>query len=159
MATNGRQPQGRPQGRTVVLEPEDQEGTRDVHDVGALEQIARGEIDIQITTARRFPRSIEQFQKKALSMATIDEETAASCFYVLPKRKGARRPSKARRRASPRSRPPPMATWRSPAASSRKAIASSPRRAPPGTSRTTCAASSKCAAASRAATAAATPTT
>jgi hypothetical protein len=78
---------GRPdQGRTEVLDSDD---VRNVNDVGALEQIARGEVDIQISTARRFPRSIEAFQKKALSMATIDEETAASCFYVLPKRKGA----------------------------------------------------------------------
>jgi hypothetical protein len=84
---NGRQNARPTQGRTVVMDPEDHESSRDVHDVGALEQIARGEVDIQIATARRFPRSIEQFQKKALSMATIDEETAASCFYVLPKRK------------------------------------------------------------------------
>lgn len=78
---------GRPQTqeRTVVLDREDEQ---DVPHAGALEQLARGEIDIQIATARRFPRSIEVFQKKALSMATIDEETAASCFYVLPKRKG-----------------------------------------------------------------------
>jgi hypothetical protein len=85
---NGRSQQGRSaqNGRTVVLEPD--ESIQDVHHAGALEQLARGEIDIQIATARRFPRSIEGFQKKALSMATLDEETAASCFYVLPKRKG-----------------------------------------------------------------------
>jgi hypothetical protein len=83
---NGRQSGRGTQDRTVVLEQD--ESTQDVHHAGALEQLARGEIDIQIATARRFPRSIEVFQKKALSMATIDEETAASCFYVLPKRKG-----------------------------------------------------------------------
>lgn len=43
------------------------------------------EIDIQISTARRYPRSISQFRKSALSMATADEETAASCFYSLPR--------------------------------------------------------------------------
>lgn len=48
----------------------------------------RGEIDMQIATARRFPRSIKAFQDKALAMATLDEETAASCFYSLPKRRG-----------------------------------------------------------------------
>jgi hypothetical protein len=59
---------------------------------GMLEQQTRGEIDIQIVTARRFPRSIKTFQEQALSMATIDEETAASCFYTLPKRKGSDKP-------------------------------------------------------------------
>jgi len=60
----------------------------DVPTVGALEAQTRGEIDIQIVTARRFPRSIETFMRKASGMATLDEDTAASCFYVLPKRKG-----------------------------------------------------------------------
>ena len=49
----------------------------------ALEALARGEIDIQITTAKRFPRSVRQFRDDALSMATISEETAAACFYAL----------------------------------------------------------------------------
>lgn len=88
MAMKERQQPTRPQGRTEVIDADESE--RDLgSSAGPLEQIARGEVDIQIATARRFPRSIEAFQKKALSMATIDEETAASCFYVLPKRKGA----------------------------------------------------------------------
>lgn len=45
------------------------------------------EIDIQIATAHRYPRNMEQFKAEALSMATIDEETAASCFYKLPRKK------------------------------------------------------------------------
>lgn len=49
----------------------------------ALESITKGEIDIQISTAKAHPRSIEKFRKKALGMATIDVETAASCFYKL----------------------------------------------------------------------------
>lgn len=53
--------------------------------LGALEQLTRGEIDVQIVTAKRFPRSIETFKKRALSMATLDVETAAACFYVLPR--------------------------------------------------------------------------
>jgi hypothetical protein len=138
---------GRPdQGRTEVLDSDD---VRNVNDVGALEQIARGEVDIQISTARRFPRSIEAFQKKALSMATIDEETAASCFYVLPKRKGAEKAIEGPSARLAEIAPPRTATWPSPGASSKRATASSSRRAPPGTSRTTCGASSKSAAASR----------
>lgn len=50
----------------------------------ALEAVTRGEIDIQIATAHRFPRSMAQFKARAISMATIDEETAASCIYSRP---------------------------------------------------------------------------
>ncbi len=42
-------------------------------------------LDIQIATAKRYPRSIAQFRKEALSMATLDQETAASCFYSMPR--------------------------------------------------------------------------
>lgn len=52
---------------------------------GALEQQTRGEVDVQIVTARRFPRSIRTFIQSATEMATLDEETAAACFYALPR--------------------------------------------------------------------------
>ena len=55
---------------------------------GALEAIARGEVDVQVTTAKRFPRSIKRFREEALTLATLDQETAASCFYKLPPRRG-----------------------------------------------------------------------
>jgi hypothetical protein len=51
----------------------------------ALEAINRSEIDMQISTAKRYPRSLEKFRKSALAMATVDEETAASMFYALPR--------------------------------------------------------------------------
>jgi hypothetical protein len=50
----------------------------------ALEAITRGEIDVQIATAHRYPRSIEMFKKRAIAMATIDIETAESCLYCRP---------------------------------------------------------------------------
>lgn len=50
----------------------------------ALEAITRGEIDVQIATAHKFPRSIEVFKKRATEMACIDEDTAASCLYARP---------------------------------------------------------------------------
>ncbi len=50
----------------------------------ALDVMTRSEIDVQISTAHKYPRSIQNFKKKALSMATLDEDTAASCFYVRP---------------------------------------------------------------------------
>jgi hypothetical protein len=51
----------------------------------ALEAINRSEIDIQITTAKRFPRSVDTFKKEALSLATLDEDTAGSMFYAVPR--------------------------------------------------------------------------
>lgn len=50
-----------------------------------LTQMMRGEVDMQVATAKRYPRKLTTFQREALSMATLDEDTAASCFYVLPR--------------------------------------------------------------------------
>lgn len=50
-----------------------------------IEQQTRGEVDSQIATAKRFPRSLRQFKQKALELATLDEDTARGCFYVLPR--------------------------------------------------------------------------
>lgn len=49
-----------------------------------IEAITRAEVDVQIATAHRFPRSMASFKKRALEMATLDEETAASCMYSRP---------------------------------------------------------------------------
>jgi hypothetical protein len=52
----------------------------------ALGVISRAEIDIQIATAKAYPRSMKAFQHSAIEMATIDQETAESCFYRLPRK-------------------------------------------------------------------------
>lgn len=49
----------------------------------ALEAQVRAEYDVAVVTAHRFPRSLTKFRSAALSMATIDAEVAASCFYRL----------------------------------------------------------------------------
>lgn len=52
----------------------------------ALEAISRAEIDMQISTARRFPRPPpSKIKADMLSMATMDEETAGACCYALPR--------------------------------------------------------------------------
>lgn len=51
----------------------------------ALSLITKAEIDMQISTAKAFPRSLKMFLDKAMSMATISEEVAASCNYALPR--------------------------------------------------------------------------
>ncbi len=64
------------------------EHTEIVTDTSALGQIERAQIDMQIATARRYPRSLSLVKSKMLSFATLDEETASGCFYTLPGRKG-----------------------------------------------------------------------
>ena len=51
----------------------------------ALEAQVRGEIDIQISTANAYPRSITKFLDNALTLCTYDEETAQACIYSLPR--------------------------------------------------------------------------
>lgn len=52
---------------------------------GAIEGVSRAEVIMQMEFARKYPRSVTQFKREALTLATEDEETAASCFYALPR--------------------------------------------------------------------------
>jgi hypothetical protein len=55
----------------------------------ALEAISRAEIDMAIATARRYPQhqpgQLSTVKQAMMTFATLDEETAASCFYSLPR--------------------------------------------------------------------------
>jgi hypothetical protein len=51
----------------------------------SLYLLTKAEIDTSVATARAWPRSLDKFQKKALSMATLSEEIASSCSYALPR--------------------------------------------------------------------------
>lgn len=50
---------------------------------GALAALNRSEIDMQVATAKRYPRSMATFKKQAVEMACLDEETAGTMFYAL----------------------------------------------------------------------------
>jgi hypothetical protein len=67
---------------------EETQPTEIITDTSALGQIERAQIDMQIATARRYPRQLSLVKQRMLSFATLDEETAAGCFYTLPARKG-----------------------------------------------------------------------
>src|SRR6267378_3342129 len=67
---------------------ENESNTPEVISISALESMERAAIDIQIATARRYPRQLSAVKHKMLSFATLDTETAAGCFYTLPPRKG-----------------------------------------------------------------------
>lgn len=51
----------------------------------SLSLITKAEIDVQISTAKAFPRSMKSFLNRAESMATVSEDVAASCSYALPR--------------------------------------------------------------------------
>lgn len=53
----------------------------------SIEAFTRAEIDVQIATARRHPRSVDRAYKEALSLATFSPEIAARCTYALPRGK------------------------------------------------------------------------
>lgn len=64
----------------------DGNGLDDVREVvTVVESLTRGEIEAQVRTAHAFPRSIKVFINEAMQMATLDEDTAASCIYALPR--------------------------------------------------------------------------
>lgn len=52
-----------------------------------LQAIDRAEVDIQISTAKQYPRDLNATLNKIATYATMDRETAEDCFYVL-RRKG-----------------------------------------------------------------------
>lgn len=54
----------------------------------ALEVLNRSEIDIQIATAKQYPRDLKKVLGNVRAYATIDEETAEDCFYALKRGKG-----------------------------------------------------------------------
>lgn len=47
--------------------------------------INRSEIEQQIATARRFPRSVKRFRDEATAMVTLSETVAEQCIYALPR--------------------------------------------------------------------------
>ena len=44
---------------------------------GTLALLNKGEIDMQIATAHKYPRSIVQFRNEVLQMVTLNEKVAA----------------------------------------------------------------------------------
>ena len=47
--------------------------------------ISRAEIDQQIATAKKYPRSIKRFLDEATAMATLNDSIAQQCIYALPR--------------------------------------------------------------------------
>jgi len=54
-------------------------------DTNMASLITRQELDVQIATAQKYPRSIKTFQASSLELATLNEQTAQQCIYALPR--------------------------------------------------------------------------
>lgn len=55
----------------------------------ALETLTRSEIDVQIATAKKYPRgNLAQIKQRIRDLALMDAETAEACVYKLPPRAG-----------------------------------------------------------------------
>ncbi|TXH51337.1 MAG: hypothetical protein E6Q97_18760, partial [Desulfurellales bacterium] len=54
-------------------------------DISMSVALAGAEIDTQIATAHKFPRSIQRAIDNIMTLATLDEATAESCMYSLPR--------------------------------------------------------------------------
>lgn len=52
---------------------------------GTVALLNKSEIDMQVATAHRYPRSIKRFRDEALQMVTLRESIAESCIYALPR--------------------------------------------------------------------------
>ena len=54
----------------------------------ALESLEKAAIDVQIATAKRYPRAISQSLQKAKDLACYDPEIAADCTFAVPRADG-----------------------------------------------------------------------
>lgn len=51
----------------------------------SLDRAERANIDIQVSTAKQYPRSLSRCVNNAVAIATMDKDTAQSCGYALPR--------------------------------------------------------------------------
>ena len=53
--------------------------------IEVIEAQQRAEYDIQITTAKRYPRDLTRVKNNCIALVTMDKEIAESCRYALPR--------------------------------------------------------------------------
>ena len=56
-----------------------------VEDIQTIYQQDKAVVDVQISTAKAYPRSIKKALENSTIIVTMDEETASSCTYSLPR--------------------------------------------------------------------------
>lgn len=60
----------------------------EIRQAEVLQALNRSEVDMQIATAKQYPRHLPTVLNRIATLATLDAETAEDCFYVL-RRSGA----------------------------------------------------------------------
>lgn len=50
-----------------------------------LDELERANVDVQVSTAKRYPRDMRRSVNNSIVMATMNEEVARSCGYALPR--------------------------------------------------------------------------
>jgi len=58
---------------------------RENYDFGPSAGLVGSDIDVQVATAKRFPRSIGESKQRAIELATLDQKTATDCIYAIPR--------------------------------------------------------------------------
>ena len=59
-----------------------------IDSAASLEALNRSEIDIQISTAKKYPRMVGESLNRIVSLATVNPQTASECFYSLRRGNG-----------------------------------------------------------------------
>ena len=58
---------------------------REGSDFGPSAGLVGGDVDLQVRTAKEFPRSVGKSKELAMTLATLDKEVAAACIYAVPR--------------------------------------------------------------------------
>lgn len=65
---------------------EDYEVTQvEVQSVTQLDAVEKANVDVQVSTAKMYPRNISRIRTNSIALVTMDKETAQSCSYALPR--------------------------------------------------------------------------
>lgn len=54
-----------------------------IDNAASLAALNKSEIDVQVATAKQYPRNLSQVLNNIETLATMDEDTASACFYML----------------------------------------------------------------------------
>lgn len=76
--------QYKPHKKINMSQHDDQETSQEVSS-DVIYQQDRAAIDIQISTAKNYPRNIKRSIENAISIVTMDQETAKTCTYSVPR--------------------------------------------------------------------------
>lgn len=74
--------------KTTIMETKQNDGIEIIStpiDVNVVESTERAMIDQQIATAKKYPRNIHRVRDNVVAIVSLDEMTARSCAYALPR--------------------------------------------------------------------------